>query len=62
MDTRHQQLKSNLKRVGETLKEANVTIEQGTSLWESIRKLVPLVGPLVGGAEAVAGWFDMPLL
>jgi hypothetical protein len=52
---------SNLEKVGETLKQANVAIEQGTSLGESVRHLAALVGPLVGGAGAVAAWFGLPL-
>lgn len=52
---------SNLKRVGETLNQANVVVEEGTSLWNSIARLAPLLGPLVGGARIVAGWFGVPL-
>ena len=49
----------NVKKVGEALKEANVTVQEGTSLWESITKLAPLLGPLVGGAHIVASWFGV---
>ena len=50
-----------VKKIGETFKEANVVVQEGTSLWESVKKLAPLVGPLVGGARIVAGWFGVPL-
>jgi methyl-accepting chemotaxis protein len=50
-----------VKKIGETLKEAKVVVQEGTSLWESVKKLAPLVGPLVGGARIVAGWFGVPL-
>jgi hypothetical protein len=52
---------SSLEKVGKTLAQANVAVEQGTSLWENVRKLASLVGPLVGGARIVAGWFGVPL-
>jgi len=51
----------NVKKIGETIKEANVVVQEGTSLWQSIKKLAPLVGPIVGGARIVAGWFGVPL-
>jgi len=53
---------SGLQKVGDTLTQANVAIEQGTSLWENLQKLASLVGPLVGGAGVVGGWFGIPLL
>jgi hypothetical protein len=52
---------SNLQKVGETLKQANVALEEGTSLWASVTKLAALLGPLVGGAGVVAAWFGVPL-
>jgi hypothetical protein len=51
----------NVKRIGDTLKEANVAVREGTSLWESVKKLAILVGPLVGGARVVASWFGISL-
>jgi hypothetical protein len=51
----------NVKKIGETIKQANVAIQEGTSLWQSVQKLAPLLGPLVGGARIVAGWFGLPL-
>ena len=51
----------NVKRIGETIKQANVAVQEGTSLWQSIQKLAPLLGPIVGGARIVAGWFGIPL-
>lgn len=51
----------NVKKIGDTIKEANVVVQEGTTLWQSVKKLAPLVGPLVGGARIVAGWFGVPL-
>ena len=51
----------NVKTVGDTLKEAKVAVQEGTALWESVARLAPLLGPLVGGARVVAGWFGIPL-
>jgi hypothetical protein len=49
----------NVKKIGETIKQANVVVQEGTSLWESVTKLAPLLGPLVGGASIVASWFGI---
>jgi hypothetical protein len=54
-------LVSNVQRVGETLQEANVVVQKGTSLWESVQKLAPLVGPIVGGARIVGRMFGVPI-
>lgn len=54
-------VKSNLQKVGETLKQANVAIDEGTALGESVGRLSALLAPLVGGARVVAGWFGIPL-
>lgn len=51
----------NVQQVGETLKQANTVVEQGSSLWQSVQKLAPLLGPMVGGARIVAQWFGIPL-
>lgn len=51
----------NVKKIGETLKQTNVAVHEGSVLWESIMKLAPLIGPLVGGARIVAGWFGIPM-
>jgi hypothetical protein len=53
---------ANVKKVGDVFKEANSTVQQGTSLWDSIQKLAPLLGPLVGGAKIVGAWFGIPIL
>ena len=50
----------NVKKIGDTIKEANNVVQEGTSLWQGVKKLAPLVGPLVGGARVVAGWFGVP--
>ena len=52
---------TNIEKVGSILKQANVVAQQGSSLWDSVRKLAPIVGPLVGGAHVVASWFGVPL-
>jgi hypothetical protein len=52
---------SNLERAGEALKQADVAVQQGTSLWEHITRLGDLLGPVVGGARIVLGWFGIPL-
>jgi hypothetical protein len=51
----------NVKKIGETLKEANAVMQEGSTLWQSVQKLAPQLGPIVGGARVVAGWFGMPL-
>lgn len=49
-----------IKTIGDTLAEANVVVQQGTLLWQSVTKLAQLLGPLVvGGAQAVAAWFGV---
>jgi hypothetical protein len=49
----------NVKRIGETLQQANTVVEQGSSLWQRVQGLAALLGPLVGGARIVAGWFGV---
>jgi hypothetical protein len=51
----------NVKKVGETLKEANVAVQEGSALWQNVQNLSQLIGPLVGGTRIVAGWFGIPL-
>jgi hypothetical protein len=50
-----------VKRIGETLKQANVAVAEGSTMWQTVQKLAPLLGPLVGGARIVTGWFGLPL-
>ena len=50
----------NVKKIGETLKQANVAVQEGTSLWDSVKKVSSIIGPLVGGARVVAAWFGVP--
>jgi len=52
---------SNLEKVRDTLKDAQVVVEEGTSLWQSLQKLAPLVGPLVGGARLAANVLGIPV-
>jgi predicted ABC-type sugar transport system permease subunit len=49
-----------VKKIADTLKQADVAVKEGTSLWESVQKLATLIGPLVGGARVVAAWFGIP--
>ena len=60
-DVKSEAVIESVKKVGEALKQANVTVQEGTSLWQSITKLAPLLGPLVGGAHVVASWFGVPV-
>jgi hypothetical protein len=50
-----------VKEIGDTLKQADIAVKEGTSLWESVQKLASLIGPLVGGARVVAAWFGIPV-
>lgn len=50
-----------VKKIGESIKEANVAVQEGTSLWQSVQQLASLLGPLVGGTRIVAAWFGIPL-
>jgi hypothetical protein len=52
---------SGLERVGETLRQANVAVEEGTTLATSIGRIAALLGPLIGGARVVANLFGIPL-
>jgi hypothetical protein len=55
-------LEQHIRRVGATLKESNVAVQQGSELWTSIQKLLPLLAPVVGGgARAAAAWFGIPI-
>lgn len=56
-EVRPESLVTHVKQVGATLKEANVVIEEGTSLWENAMKVASIVGPIVGGATQVLQWF-----
>jgi hypothetical protein len=50
---------SNVETVGHALQQADTVIQQGTSLWEHVTRLASLLGPFVGGAQVVAGWFGI---
>src|SRR5262249_24233693 len=52
-------LTENVRRVGAVLKDANVVVEEGSTLWPTLQKVASLLGPLVGGAGVVAGWFGL---
>lgn len=47
---------SNLEKVGETLKRANIAVEEGTSRWETVARLHPSSARLrAGRASSPAG-------
>lgn len=55
-------LASNIKKIGDSLKEADVTLEHGSQLASSVMKMAIILGPVVvGGAKVVASWFGVPL-
>jgi hypothetical protein len=56
-----QTVTSGLERVGETLRRANVAVEEGTTLATSIARIAALLGPLVGGARVIGNLFGFPL-
>ena len=50
-------LVGHLKKVGETMTQAKVVVEQGSSLWASIQQVAANIAPLVeGGAMVAAAW------
>ncbi|MEV4535209.1 hypothetical protein AB0J82_15395 [Asanoa sp. NPDC049518] len=51
----------NVKRMGQTLREANVVVGEGSNLWQQLKELAAVLAPLAGGAAAVAAWFGFPL-
>ncbi|WP_033294532.1 hypothetical protein [Amycolatopsis jejuensis] len=52
---------SGLEKVGDTLRKANVTVEEGTKLAQSMGRIAAALGPLVGGAQVVANLLGIPL-
>ena len=55
-------LAGNIKKIGDSLKEANVTLEHGSQLASTVTKMALILGPvIVGGAKVVASWFGVPL-
>jgi hypothetical protein len=61
LDGEAEQVTSNLEKVGQALQQAETTIERGSALWERVQRLATLLGPVVGGAGVVAGWFGIPV-
>lgn len=49
----------NVKKIGETIKQANVAVREGSALWQNVKNLAQLLGPLVGGASIVTAWFGI---
>jgi hypothetical protein len=61
-DPQSEALASNIKQIGETLQNANVTLERGSQLAATAVKVATILGPIVvGGARVVASWFGVPL-
>ena len=56
-----QSVTSSLQKVGDTFARANLAVEEGTSLWENVKKIAALLAPLTGGASVVASWFGGPM-
>lgn len=55
-------LARNIKQIGETLQNANVTLERGSQLATIALRVATILGPIVaGGARVVASWFGVPL-
>lgn len=55
-------LAANIKKIGESLQSANVTIEHGSQLAGTVLKVATILAPVVaGGAKVVAAWFGIPL-
>ena len=54
-------LAGKVKSIGDTLKQTNTTVEEGSKLWTSIKKVAEAIGPVVGGALTVAKWFAIVL-
>ena len=52
---------SNIEKVGEAVQQVGVVIDEGTTLWRQVAHLSSILGPLVGGAKVVAGWFGIPI-
>jgi hypothetical protein len=49
----------NLRKAGDTFRQADVVVKEESTLWQNVKKLAQLIGPLVGGARVVASWFGM---
>jgi hypothetical protein len=58
-EVRSETVVENVKKVGETIKQANVAVREGSTLWQNVNKLAQLIGPLVGGARVVTAWFGI---
>jgi hypothetical protein len=50
-----------VKKVADMMKEANMVVNEGSTMWNSVKTVAPLLGPVVGGAHIVASWFGMTL-
>lgn len=55
-------VESHVQEVANTLTQANIAVREGSSLWQSVEKLAPLLAPVVaGGMQAVGAWFGVAL-
>jgi len=58
-EVKSERVVENVKKVGETIKQANVAVREGSALWQNVKRLAQMIGPLVGGASVVNGWFGI---
>ncbi len=58
----NEEVANTVKKIGESLQQANVAIEHGSQLASTVVKMAAILGPVVvGGAKVVASWFGVPL-
>lgn len=58
----NEEVAGTVKKIGESLQQANVAIEHGSQLASTVVKMAAILGPVVvGGAKVVASWFGVPL-
>jgi hypothetical protein len=52
---------SNIQKIGKALEQADATVQKGSGMLESIRKLSPLLAPLGVGASLIGTWFGVTI-
>ena len=58
----NEEVANTVKKIGESLQQANVAIEHGSQLASTVVKMATILAPVVvGGAKVVASWFGVPL-
>ena len=53
-------ISQNVQLAAGAVKQASLVVQEGSLLWQSVQQLATTLGPAVGGARAVAGWFGIP--